>query len=144
MNKNNILIILLLFFISILSCKKNDYVLSEGKMENILYELYLGEGVINTSSGSSPQETKRNFYLSVLSKNGVTEEQYDSSLVYYGQNVDEYFKIYDKVVSRLQKEETKFERLVAAEQNAKKSATGDSVDIWTGERHFVILPMNHL
>lgn len=145
MNRNNILFTLLLFLISISSCKKNDYVLSNSKMENILYDLYIGEAVIdNNNSGMRSEQFKRDYYLSVLAKNGVTEDQYDSSLVYYGQNIDEYYKIYDKVVVRLEKEEIKFERLASAEQNAIKSATGDSVDIWSGERHFAILPFGHI
>lgn len=145
MNRNNILYTLLLFLITISSCKKNEYVLSDSKMENILYDLYIGEAVIdNHNSGMRSEQFKRDYYLSVLARNGVTEEQYDSSLVYYGQNIDDYYKIYDKVVSRLEKEEVKFERLAAAEQNATKSATGDSVDIWNGERHFAILPFGHI
>lgn len=145
MNRNNILYTLLLFLVIITSCKKNEYVLSDSKMENILYDLYIGEAVIdNHNSGMRSEQFKRDYYLSVLARNGVTEEQYDSSLVYYGQNIDDYYKIYDKVVARLEKEEVKFERLAAAEQNATKSATGDSVDIWTGEKHFAILPFGHI
>lgn len=145
MNRNNILYTLLLFLITISSCKKNEYVLSDSKMENILYDLYIGEAVIdNHNSGMRGEQYKRDYYLSVLARNGVTEEQYDSSLVYYGQNIDDYYKIYDKVVARLEKEEVKFERLAAAEQNATKSATGDSVDIWSGEKNFAILPFGHI
>lgn len=145
MNRNSILCCLLFFLVTISSCKKNDYVLSDSKMESILYDLYIGEAVIdNYNSGLRSEQFKRDYYLSVLAQNGVTEEQYDSSLVYYGQNIDEYYKIYDKVVTRLEKEETKFERLASAEQNAIKSATGDSVDIWLGEKHFAILAFGHI
>lgn len=145
MNRNNILYTLLLFLITISSCKKNDYVLSDSKMENILYELYVGEAFIdNHNSGQRSDQFKRDYYLSILTKNGVTEDQYDSSLVYYGQNIDYYYKIYENVVTRLEKEEVKFERLAAAEQNAIKSASGDSVDIWNGEKYFAILPFGHI
>lgn len=144
MKRSNLILSLFLLITLFSACNKNKYLLSEGKMENIIYDLYVGEAIIDNSNSSlRGEEYKRDLYLTVLEKNGVTEEQYDSSLVYYGQNVDDYYKIYDKVVARLEKEEVKYERLAAAEQNAQKSLSGDSIDIWNGERHFAVLPFGH-
>ncbi|MGL5786555.1 MAG: DUF4296 domain-containing protein [Bacteroidales bacterium] len=144
MRRSKLIPVLFLFIAIFSACKKNKYLLSESKMENIIYDLYVGEAVIdNSPSNLRGEEYKRDLYLTVLTNNGVTEEQYDSSLVYYGQNVDDYYKIYDKVVARLEKDEAKYERLAAAEQNAQKSLSGDSIDIWNGEKHFAVLPFGH-
>ncbi|MGL4781264.1 MAG: DUF4296 domain-containing protein [Bacteroidales bacterium] len=136
-SKNVFLILLLL----LIGCKKDKYVLPESKMENIIYDLYVGEALSDNQYGRyGNSDFKRDYYLTTLEKYGVTEAQYDSSLVFYGKHVDKYRDIYSRVVSRLEKEEAKYDRLLAQEQKAAKSLAGDSVNIWTNNRMFAILP----
>lgn len=131
----------LLFILLIVGCSKDKYVLPENKMEDVIYDLYIGEALSDNQYGRyGNSDFKRDYYLSTLQKHGVTEVQYDSSLVYYGKHVDKYRDIYGRVVSRLEKEETKYDRLLAQEQKAAKSLAGDSVNIWANKRMFAILP----
>lgn len=140
MKINNYLFPFLLLLL-LIGCKKDEYVLPENKMENIIYDLYVGEALSDNQYGRyGNSDFKRDFYLSTLEKHGVTEAQYDSSLVFYGKHVDKYRDIYGRVVSRLEKEESKYDRLLAQEQKAAKSLSGDSVNIWTNNRMFAILP----
>ncbi len=86
-------------------------VLSQRKMTNILTDLHILEGSL-AAKGINYNEfdLKSKYYNSVLEKYGVTEAQFDSSVVWYTKNPKEYDDIYEKV----------YTRVVALEEDVKK------------------------
>jgi hypothetical protein len=78
-------------------------VLSEKKMEDVLYDLYITEVEIDDHyaifHGDSLQ--RQTLLNSVFEKHKITEEAFDTSLVWYNKNIDNYLKINKKVGERL-------------------------------------------
>jgi hypothetical protein len=80
-----------------------SYVLSEKKMENVLYDLYLVEAAIEEHSFTFNNDSaaKQDLLNSVFEKHKITAQKFDTSLVWYNQNMERYLKINTKVGERL-------------------------------------------
>jgi hypothetical protein len=78
------------------------YVLSDKKMENILFDLYIAETEIkeNTSFLSNDSLRRQQLLQSVFEKHKISEQTFDTSLVWYNANLDRYLKIIEKVTDR--------------------------------------------
>lgn len=78
--------------------KRPKGVLSEKKMVSLMADMQLAEAYSNTVGmsryGSVSRET---IGKGVLSAHGVTQEEVDSTLAWYGRNMDEYAGLYEKV-----------------------------------------------
>lgn len=128
----------LLFFSG---CKPSlpDDVLSKGSMEDILYDYHLAQTMAERKT--SPAINERVYEDAVLRKHEVSQAQFDSSLVYYMRHTGELYEIYENIVERYKKEA---EALGASESDLNKystlSATGDTANIWLGDRSFMLLP----
>jgi hypothetical protein len=77
----------------------------------------------------------------VLKKYNVTQADFDSSLVYYYNHIEDLYKIYENVQNRLS--ETALELGASSTEVMRyttQSLTGDTAEVWQGRRHFVLLP----
>lgn len=128
-----------LLFLS--GCKPSlpDGVLSKRDMEDILYDYHLAQTMAERSASRSIDE--RTYEDAVFRKYEVTQEQFDSSLVYYMRHTGELYEIYENIVERYKKEA---EALGASESELNKysalSAAGDTANIWAGEKSFMLMP----
>ncbi len=73
-------------------------VLSEKEMVSLMADMQLAEACLNSSavsvhSGDGRLELGR----SVLAAHGVTQEQLDTTLAWYGRNIDNYSELFEKV-----------------------------------------------
>ena len=77
-------------------------VLSESKMEKVLYDVYLAEAEIdnNYAAFSTDSVRKQKLLNSVLKKHKITEAALDTSLAWYSGHLESYFKINDAVSKR--------------------------------------------
>ena len=102
-------------------------ILSDEEMVEFLSDLELAEAYYNTSG---PGKIERDVLIeSVLLKHGVSHEQLDSTLSYYGRNMDEYSMLYEKVENKLKAENNNSEALDATN------------DIWPYSHYASILPV---
>lgn len=69
----------------------------------------------------------------ILLEHGVTVEEMDSTLAWYGRNMDEYSKLYKKIDIELNKRQLKYARAAGESKNE-----GSFADLWPYSRHFVI------
>ena len=84
--------------------KRPEKVLSEGKLVDVMTDLEIADAYYN--SGYSAKNRTYNLEeikASVLKKHGVTGEELDSTIAYYGRNIDDYYRIYNKVEQKLKK-----------------------------------------
>lgn len=135
---------LTLFFLlaTLLACKPRvprEYIQPDD-MEDLLYDYYIGKAMASRSDEVGYNQ--RAYRLAVLKKHGVTEAQFDSSLVYYYGDAERLKKIYDAVASRLEGVATGL-GASAGEMNkyATLGASGDTADIWNGPRRTLLLPV---
>jgi hypothetical protein len=74
-------------------------------MRDLLYDLHRADGAIQVAGYNySHDEEVAGYYKNVLDKHGVTQAQFDSSLVWFTDNPQIFNKIYPKVVARLDAE----------------------------------------
>lgn len=123
-------------------------VIAPDKLEDLLVDLYKGEAIIEANRNVYKTDSlKAVVKQSIFLKHGVTQEEYDSSMVWYGHNVKAYMKVYDNVVARLEDEEYDLKnsgasasRKSARRLTKKYLSSGDSADIWDKEPAYVLMP----
>lgn len=109
-------------------------------MEDLIYDYHVAQGIAS-QEGGNPEYQKRLAFELVLKEHGVTQAEFDSSLVYYYTRADRFQEIYKNVETRLNKEAEKYGGAVnsAAQMLAKASLNGDTVDVWNGNRALMLL-----
>lgn len=127
------------------SNSRSEYVLSNGKMEDLLYDFELAKAL--TEAESSSNRYKGTFYIKAsLDKHKVSDAVFDSTISWYSKHPQEMEKVYKAVIKRLQDTKGILDRQVAiAGGNSKLNANGDSVNIWNNTSVYVLsgLPYNN-
>lgn len=121
-------VILLSFFLTGCGGKKDKGVISEKELVALLTDLEIAEAY-TTSSGSITSVQSRSIGEGVLKAHGVTREQLDSTLSWYGRNADLYYELLKKVDKNIEKKQ----QLLARQQGAVDEK-GDKSDLWRGLR----------
>lgn len=132
--------LLLTFLLALLtlstSCKgregRNER-LSESKMEDVLYDLHMAQGLALQSPYDSIDYYARLYRQEVFAKHDITEADFDSSMVWYGAHIDRLGKIYDALADRFGGSENDGAMLSDA-----GSFSGDTLNLWHGPTSFVL------
>lgn len=97
--------VILLVAIMFSSCRPSS-VLSSREMRALLIDLHRADAVLQVAGYNyGHDEAVAKYYQSVLDKHGVTQAQFDSSLVWYTDNPQIFDKIYPRVVAELEEEQ---------------------------------------
>lgn len=138
-------VILLAFCFTACQVKRPDTVLSDAKMENVLYDFHIAKAMGEDIPYN--ESYKRVLYIeSVYKKYGITQADFDSSMVWYARNPETLTKIYEKVNTRLKAERDGINHLIAIRDNKpKESLPGDSIDVWTWRHIYQLtgMPLNN-
>ena len=119
-----------------LSCSKRpSYVLPEGKMIDLMVDMELAEAYSNNQPGGRTTDAKKELGRRVMATHNVTPEQLDTTLAWYGRNLDEYSALFDKIDKEINKR-----RELYIETDEIK--TDDSENLWPYSRHLVISPLS--
>lgn len=113
----------------LVSCSKvPSGILTEKKMQAVLVDMQLAEAVINADRKAFNEEAQKEaLYQSIFRKHEITQAVYDSSLIWYGRNLDVYMQVYDLVLAELNERQ---KALGDVQANAAPVSKQDSVDIW--------------
>ena len=119
------------------ACSKvPDGILSEKKMQGVLTDMLLAEAMVNVDYNTYKSDTmKLALYESVFRKHDITQAVYDSSLVWYGRNLDIYMEVYNRVLADLNK---RINNLGDVQADAAPVSNRDSVDIWPRRSYLVL------
>ena len=102
------LLILLIFGAVLVSCRPKG-ILSSREMRKVLVDLHKADATIQVSGMQYGHNEALNIYYSeVLEKHGITQAQFDSSIVWYTDHPLLFDKIYPKVLAQLKAEEAEF------------------------------------
>lgn len=137
MNKLSFIFIIAVLLSVTTSCDDDEVrILSKGKMEKVLYDYHLAQGMMNMND---PEGGK--LIDAVFAKHGITEEEFDSSLVYYNIYHKDLLDIYTNLSERLEKEEKDL-RLQSGsnEMTALMTDSRDTTNIWNGSSLIVLRP----
>jgi hypothetical protein len=98
------LLILVITSLLFISCKqKQEYLIPEDKMIDILVDIHVSDGVLNTESFTYDDKSLRpeNYYKNVLDKHQINRLEFDSALAQYTRDRVNYLKMYEKVIEKL-------------------------------------------
>ena len=158
-----------LLVLSLAACDKTPGgVMSINEMADLIVDLQLADAYIEShtlefDNDSSMLVIKQ----SVFKKHGITQEDYDSSMVWYAHNMEDYIKAYDKAVGKLKERYDKLDKggansrpedindpngaptheaippsIARHVKNRKKISTdlqSDSTDLWQGKRSYLLM-----
>lgn len=105
---------------------------SDDKMASVVADMTLAEASLSsmTNGNQSDREALKEY---VLEMHGLTQEEYDSTMMWYARNQDDYYEFCDKVVKELRRKRAK----------VKGASLTDAVvnDLWPYARMAVISPL---
>lgn len=114
--------------------KRPDNVLPPRKMEQFLYDYHLAQAIGQELPRDERYSTKA--YIDwAYEKNGITEEEFNTSLVWYTRYPKELAKIYKRLSNRIDAEYKSVSKSLS--QIEKKSfavQSGDSINLWYLDR----------
>lgn len=121
--------------------KRPDTVFSDEKMEQVLYDYHIAKSMGNELPGN--ESYKKALYLeSVFHKYGITEAEFDSSMMWFSHNPEVLSKIYENINKKMKDERASINHLIAMrEDKVGESQPGDSVDIWAWKRIYRLTGM---
>ena len=121
------------------ACSKvPDGILSEKEMQQVLKDMLVAESMIGVDYEHFKTDTSKvALYESVFRKHGIDQMMYDSSLIWYGRNLDIYIKVYDRVVADLNRE---INAMGDIQADAAPTSNSDSIDIWPRRRFLTFKP----
>lgn len=109
-------------------------------MEHLLIDIHKAEAYMeNNKYLANNKKAQDSIKNNIFAKHKVTSTEFDSSVVWYGTNLDIYIDIYDNVIQKLQEENNS---LLALMNNQKEmfigmTRSGDTVNIWNINPHYV-------
>ncbi len=143
---------LFLLISTFFACKPqvpDDYI-QPRDMEDILFDYHLAQAMARQQAGEkgiSEEMYQIAYREAALRKHGVSEAEFDSSMVYYQRHTERLKGIYENLAKRLTAEA---QSLGASVDDANTlgdlTATGDTANVWRGERSLVLspdAPFNH-
>lgn len=114
--------------------------LQPDKMADILYDYHLADAMAMEEDGDNRGYDSRLYRLAALKKHGVTEADFDSSMVYYTRHADWLHKVYMQVAERMEKDATALGATVS-DLHRKAGVEGEALNIWPGEPSLAMMPM---
>lgn len=134
---------LAVILISLSACKPSvpSKYLQPDEMEDLMYDYYVSQGISNNKVGSTDYERRYNLQA-VLKKHGLTNDEFDSMLVYYYNNMELFNVIYGNIQKRLSEEALELGTSAGeVERYTIQSASGDTTDVWEGSRQMLLMPI---
>lgn len=125
------IILLLISALCLMSCKPGppDGVLGAGKMEDVLYDYHMAQAMAQQMPGDSIAYYTRLYQEAVFMKYGITQSDFDKSMIWYERHADKLGKIYARLSERMGGS-------VDVTNNALlpglQTASGDTLNVWQG------------
>lgn len=121
------------------ACSGGDDHLSEGKMADVIADLQIAEAISNSSTDFQTDSARNVMRMAILEKHGITQEEYDTSLRWYGHNLDKYTKLYERVEKVLAGKERKF----MASSESEKGGKENGMQLWPYSPMAFISPLGN-
>ena len=120
-------------------------VLSRGKMEDVLYDHHIMQGIINQLPDNEREAKAEDYINAVYAKHGITEAQFDSSIVYYNRHSKELHKIYTNLKERYSIVNDEIQLVNGNNDMMAIFATGgDTTNLWNSARLLTLRNKNLL
>lgn len=111
--------------------------LQPDEMADILYEYHLAEGIAQTRN-SGDTIAVRTYRASILKHKGISQADFDSSMVYYTRHTELLEDVYTKLADRFDKESVALGGASVGDGESYTSA--DTANVWRQSTAFVLSP----
>lgn len=129
-----------------LSCKpgKPEGVMSEGKMEDVLYDYHMAQGLAQQMPGDSVNYYTRLYQSAVFEKYDLSQKDFDRSMEWYERHTELLSKIYERLAERMGDASAAHGSSTMLAVGGQ-SASGDTLEIWKGPQAVMLNSkgMNH-
>lgn len=124
--------ICLLLALAFSSCDERPKdVMSKGKMEDVLYDYHLMQGMIDQLPSEDKEKRALDYINAVYQKHHISHADLERSLVYYNRHQKELNSIYSNVKDRLTQENDNLQMMNGSnDMMAVFAAGGDTTDLW--------------
>lgn len=115
--------------------------MSESKMEEVLYDYHVAQAMseVSTEPGKTIDFQRYELQEAVLRKHGITQAEFDSSMVFYCSDLDRMNRLYQHLSERLDRDaEALGASLGSGDIYAGLTADGDTANVWSGRQLFAI------
>ena len=136
-------LIVLSVLLTLQACKPSvpSKYIQPGELEDILYDYHLAEALATADQMSNYDFERTKYFLAVLKKYGITQAEFDSSMVYYYSHLDRLKSIYLEVNERLADEAKSVGTSVASVgRYTAYSSSGDTANIWKNRTDLLLIP----
>lgn len=114
-------------------------VLSRSKMEDVLYDYHLTQGLIDQLPSDERYDQAQNYLNAVYLKHGITEAQFDSSITYYNRHTKELYKIYTNLKARYEIANEEIQLINGNnDMMAIFTTGGDTTNLWNSTPLFLL------
>lgn len=103
---NSILFCLLILFVLTNCTNRPKNILKQKDMVAVLVDMHRFEGVVDATRNVVEQNEDLYYFQSILDKHGITQADFDSSLVWYTRYPNRFEKVYTRVVDQLESEKS--------------------------------------
>lgn len=125
----NTLFILVLFTVFFSCTNRPSNVLSQKKMENLLFDIHLLEGSLRVKGYYYQQEDSMNpYYSELFNQYGITRVEFDSCLSWYTKHPKRFERVYLNVKNRI--ENLKADVAIRKFHPIDSARYTESVDLW--------------
>jgi hypothetical protein len=135
-----ILPLLALIMLFLIACDDRPKdVLSRGQMEDVLYDYHIMQGIIDELPSEEREDKAQDYINAVFEKHGITEAQFDSSIVYYNRHAKDLHKIYTNLKKRYTEINDEIQ-LVNGNNDmmAIFSTGGDTTNLWNSSKLLIL------
>lgn len=132
--------LIILLILSIVACEKRPQgVMSSGKMEDVLYDYHLVQGMIDQLPSDERIEKGEDYINAVFEKHGITQAEFDSSVVYYNRHAKDLHKMYENLKSRYTAMNEELQLINGNnDMLAVFSTGGDTTNLWNSAKLLVL------
>ena len=141
--KHSLYVLLVLSVLSmLLACKPTvpSKYIQPDDMENILYDYHVAQALASVDQMTNYDFERTKYFLAVLKKHGVTQAEFDSSMVYYYSHLDRLKPIYQEVNDLLADEAKSVGASVGSGRYLGYGVSGDTANIWKNRTDLLLIP----
>jgi|GEM_PF-3279792 len=119
-------------------------VLSKGKMRSVLHDYHLAQAMME-AAGDEQRDDANRYLADVFEKHNITQEQFDTSMVWYNQHCDQLQSIYEDLRKQFSAENERIQLATgSSEMTVIYTADGDTANIWQGPSVVILRPRDIL
>ena len=112
-----------------------DGVLTRDEMEDVLYDFHIAQALYETREYHSTESDIIALRANVLRKHGLTQQEWDKTMLYYCQHADEMHQIYLGLVDRVERNVI----ALGGKSEGMQGEEADTANVWNTNANVILM-----